>query len=444
MTVHNMWGKIIGVLAFVAVFLVLFIGLYKGAGGTLGRLSTPYQAKVILPDGFQLVNNADVRAAGVQIGRVADITNRGSQAVVTIEIDKEHAPLYRDATTLLRTKTLVGENFVEINPGHRTEGKLPDGGTIPVDRAGESVQLDEILSSLDTPTRNGIRATIDGLGSGVKGRADDINRLFAAMRPTAVDGVTVMSVLNGQRAQFGSLIEDTGQVMQAIAQRGTSLQGLVRSAKRTAEVVAARDEKLGDIFNELPSTLEQTRKSVSRLQDFSRTSTPVVANLRAGFQDLQPVMRDLPTAASSTRDALLELAPFIKAANPVLSHLSTFADSTKSAVPGLDAVLRQADPLVSFLAPYDRDLASFFANQAGMASYKDANGHGVRLLLHLDPNGFTGFSPQLRETLASLQKAGSVVIDTPQVAKNPYPAPGTIGKNVPFSGKYQRVEPLSP
>jgi phospholipid/cholesterol/gamma-HCH transport system substrate-binding protein len=441
MTVHNVYGKILGVLVFVAVFLVLFIGLYKGAGGTVGRLSSPYTANVILPDGFQLVENADVRAAGVKIGRVASIMNRGAHAVVKVEIDKDHAPLHRDATTLLRTKTLVGENFLEVVPGNQAQGDLPDGGTIPVDRAGESVQLDEILSSLDERTRAGIQRTISGLGTGVAGRATDINRLFAAMPPTVVSGATVMGLLDRQRDEFGALIDDTGQVMQAIASRGTSLRSLVTSAKSTAEVVATRDRALGSIFKELPSTLQQTRTSVTRLQEFSRVSTPVVADMTVGFRELQPVVRDLPAAADFTRQAMLRLAPFIKVVDPLLDELKPFANATKDAIPGLDAVLRQADPLVSFLSPYDRDLASFFANQAGMTSYKDANGHGVRLLLHIDPNGYAGFSPQMRQALDRLGEAGSVAIDAVRVQKNPYPAPGTIGKNVPFRGDYQRVEP---
>jgi phospholipid/cholesterol/gamma-HCH transport system substrate-binding protein len=439
-TVHNVAGKALGVAGFVAFALLLFVVLFKGAGGNV-RLSEPYKAKAVMPDAFQLVENADVRWAGVKIGRVASIQSRGSQAIVTVEIDEDHAPLYRDATTLLRTKTLVGENYLQLNPGTPRAGRLDDGGVIPVERAGEAVQLDEILSSLDKGTRTAISRNLDGLGAGVDGREHELNRLFAAARPTLADGAAVMDAIAQQREEFAQLVDDTGKVTAAVAGRANDLQTLARSAKATAEAVAARDGALGETFEELPGTLKQARESVGRLQDFSRVATPVVGDLETGFARLRPVMADLPRAARATRTVFTELDPFLKVADPMLDRLKPFAVALRPTVPALDAVLRQVHPMVAFMKPYKRDAGAFFAANGSMLSYRDALGGAARIFNTIDVDSYAGFTPAMRKSVDRLQELGALAIeDFPRKGRNAYPKPDKVDDPEPFDGNYPRVQ----
>lgn len=443
MTVHHVWAKTIGVAAFLAVALALFIMLYRGAGGTI-RLEQPYTISTVMPDAFQLVKNADVRTAGVKIGKVAAIDSRGSQAVVKLELDDEHAPIYRDARTLLRTKTLVGENYVQLEPGHRAAGTLPDGGTLPIRQTGEAVQLDEILSSLDRPTRQSIKRNLDALGTGVDGRQRDLNRLFAAARPTLSEGSAVMAVLQRQRLRLASLVQDTGQVTRALGERDTQLQSLVRGAKQTAQAVADREAALGQTLDELPDTLDQARTSVTRLQRFSRVATPVVGNLRTGVAGLRPVLAELPRAASRTRATVAQLQPFLGQADPLLSRLAPFSRAARPAVPELDKLLREAEPFLSYLGPYHRDTGAFFANVAAIQRYRDEIGGGLRIINHIDYDSVTPLPPPVRKTIHGLQDLGGLVLDVPRMRQNPYPAPATLERRAPFSGKYTRVESRRP
>jgi phospholipid/cholesterol/gamma-HCH transport system substrate-binding protein len=437
MTVHNVWGKAAGVLMFMAFALLLFVVLFKGAGGNL-RLSEPYNVRVVLPDAFQLVANADVRQAGVKIGRVTDIP--GSNGVVKIEIQKKYAPIYRDATTLLRTKTLVGENYIELNPGHPGAGRLPEGGVVPVERAGEAVQLDEILSALDKDTREAVKANLDGLGTGVAGRARELNRMFAAARPTLADGATVMGIVSRQREGFARLVQDTGSVTQALADRSSDLQTLARSARATAEAVAARDEQLGRTFEALPGTLRQARASVGRLRDFSATAIPVVTDLQRGFAGLRPVLRTLPRAAADTRQAVAQLQPFLKVADPMLSRLKPFTSALTPAVPALDAMLRQVQPMVTYLKPHHREFGAFLGANGAALGYRDALGAAGRIFNHIDQQSYGHMTPQVQAAIDRLNDAGAVVLgDFPSKRKNPYPAPGTIGTPQAFDGQVPQV-----
>jgi phospholipid/cholesterol/gamma-HCH transport system substrate-binding protein len=439
-TVHNVPGKLLGIGVFVAFTLLLFAVLFKGAGGRL-RVTEPYSAQVIMPDAFQLVQNADVRWAGVKIGQVARIQSRGTQAVVKVEIDKRYAPLYRDATTLLRTKTLVGENYLQIDPGHPQAGALPRNGVIPVEQAGEAVQLDQILSSLSPRTRERISRNLDGLGDGVTGRSAEISRLFAAARPTIADGVTVLDAVKTQRESFAQLVQDTGQVTQAVAARAGDLQSLARSAKVTAETVAARDEALGQTLAQLPGTLKQARQSVTRLRSFSLQATPVMADLTSGFTQLRPVVEELPAAAAATRAMVGRLEPFLQVADPMLAKLRGFSRALTPTIPALDSFLRQVQPMATFLKPYAADAGAFFAANGAMLSYRDKFGGAARIFNTIDVDSYAGFTPEMRKAVDRLQALGALAVDNfPRKGKNAYPAPGAIGNPAPFDGTYPRVQ----
>ena len=436
---HRRW-KITGLLAFTAVCVAIFLYLYVAAGGNI-RLSTPYQAKVNVPTAFQLVQNGDVRRAGVKVGVVTDITNRGDTGLVSIEVDDEHAPLYRDATVRVRTKTLVGENYLELNPGSPKAGELPDGGTLPLERAQEAVQLDEILDSLDASTRKSVQRNLDTLGPGFEDRGKDLNRLWAAARPTSRDGGTVMQILSAQRRELAALVDNTGETMQAFGDRGEQVRTLARQAKRTAIAAASRDDAFRAAFRELNPTLRQARTSVTRLGDFSMRSAPVVSRLADVADDLDPVMRDLRPAVNETRALFSELPGALKAADPLLRQLRPFAGKLEPAIGSLDAFLRQAGPAVGYLSPFAKEIGGMFANNGDVFALKDAVGNFGRVHGLYSYSSLTAFSPEMRKAMAALTAMGATSLSDGE-RQNGYPEPGTIAE--PNSkNAFKRVAPAS-
>ncbi len=72
---------------------------------------------------------------------------------------------------LVRQKTLVGENYIDLMRGHPQDGKLADGGTLPISHDLESVPLDKILNALTPGVRKEVQADLQSLGGGSTGRA---------------------------------------------------------------------------------------------------------------------------------------------------------------------------------------------------------------------------------------------------------------------------------
>jgi phospholipid/cholesterol/gamma-HCH transport system substrate-binding protein len=410
---------------FLLACLTMFFFLYRSAGGSL-PFQDQYEVKAVLPTSFNIVPNSDVRRAGVKIGKVTDITNRGPNGLVTMQIDKDKAPLYRDATVLLRTKTLVGENYIDVKPGNPKTGKLDKGSTVPIERAGEAVQLDQILDTLDSETRAEIRKNLDGLGPGFDGRGEDVNRLFAAMRPTIVQGGIVAGILRNQKGQVGRLVDNAGELLRAFGDRTQQVRVLARQAKTTAQVVAARDKEFGAAIDELEPTLRQAQFSVDKLGGFSTRATPVFRNLRVASTGLTPLFKDLRPAAYLGRQLFGEIPGLSKNLDPTLSSLKRFSPRLERAIQPIDSVVRQANPFLEYVTPYQREIGAFFGNVGSAVDIQDNISNMAHLLLLFGPSNFPGVLTE------NEQRAVKALIDAGAIGKfynvpkhNSYPKPGS-------------------
>ena len=108
-----------------------------------------YQFRIEFPNATQLAQEADVRISGVPVGKVKTITPKNGETEATIQLDPKFAPIPKDAKAILRQKTLLGETYVELTPGHPDSPKVPEGGMLAVTQVAPSVQLDEIFRTFD-------------------------------------------------------------------------------------------------------------------------------------------------------------------------------------------------------------------------------------------------------------------------------------------------------
>jgi len=87
-----------------------------------------------------LKEKADVRVAGVLVGRVARIRLVGGRAVVDVELEKD-VDLHQGASADIATLGMLGENYIELIPGSPSAPKLPDGTIL---KGREGVSLDSV------------------------------------------------------------------------------------------------------------------------------------------------------------------------------------------------------------------------------------------------------------------------------------------------------------
>jgi phospholipid/cholesterol/gamma-HCH transport system substrate-binding protein len=89
-----------------------------------------------------LKTGSTVEIAGVRVGRVDSIRLKDYQARVAMHID-QGVPVQSDAIVSIKTKGLIGEKFVQINPGG-SEKLVGDGGRLTEVEA--PVDIEELIS----------------------------------------------------------------------------------------------------------------------------------------------------------------------------------------------------------------------------------------------------------------------------------------------------------
>ncbi len=442
MAVSHLRGKIAALIAFTVVCLLLFVYLFTQAGGRI-RLNQPYTLNALVPDALNIVNNSDVRRDGVKIGRIRAIEPTGGVSKLTFEIeDADQANVYRDATVRVRTKTLVGESYLDLDPGTRSAGRLADKATVPLSAADEVVPLERILNSLDEETRQQVRNNLKGLGVGLDGNGGNLNRVFGAVKPVVVNGGKLTSTLLPQKEELAALIDNTGVVTEALGERTAAFRSLAVDAKKTAEAVIERDDKLRESLKELPATLDQAQSSVNTLATFSANATPTVRSLKLSSRELGPALRDLGPTARSARTLFAELTPFLAKANPLLDELPPATKKLRKLVPALDATLRQAGPTTAFLQGYTQEFGSFFSNIGTGISSKDALGFKGRVFAMIGPNQITNLTPDARAVFDAI--TGGLTGGRLKTRVNQYPKSGTAGAVQPFDGTYPTVSANPP
>src|SRR6201999_4160768 len=142
--------QLLTMVAFALSCFGLLLFLWLSFGGPVPLKPRGYEVKVAFPEAAHLGLEADVRVAGVNVGKVRAKTidpRHRNRTIATIEVDRGYAPIAKDARAILRQKTLLGETFVELTPGHlKTAGAVADGGMLADGQVRGTVQLDEIFN----------------------------------------------------------------------------------------------------------------------------------------------------------------------------------------------------------------------------------------------------------------------------------------------------------
>ena len=114
----------------------LLLYLWVAFGGGFPLKPEGYRFHIRFGEATQLAQQADVRISGVPVGKVVKLElGPGQTTDATIQLDERYAPIPRDARAILRSKTLLGETYVELTPGQQ-ERRHAAGERHAVGRAG--------------------------------------------------------------------------------------------------------------------------------------------------------------------------------------------------------------------------------------------------------------------------------------------------------------------
>ncbi|MGZ5375216.1 MAG: MlaD family protein [Solirubrobacterales bacterium] len=360
------FGRIFAAVAFAFSCFGLMLFLWTTFGGPTPLAPKGYRIEVPFKEATQLAVESDVRISNVSVGSVKTITREEGQAIATVEIDPNYAPIPDDTRAILRQKTLLGETYVELTPGSDDVPKLAEDATLPPAQVAESVQLDEIFRTFDTRTRAAFQSWMQNAAIATRGRGADISAAIANLEPFAADANRVLRVLDTQDAAVSQLVANTGTVFDAITERRGQLQGLVKNADTVFSTTARRNAELADTFRVLPTFLDESRETLNRLDTFAADTNPLITQLRPAARRLTPVLKDVSKLAPQLNTFFKGFRKVESRADAGLGALrQLLGNDLPPVLAQLDTFSQQLQPILDAIGPYKREITAFLGNATG-------------------------------------------------------------------------------
>jgi phospholipid/cholesterol/gamma-HCH transport system substrate-binding protein len=424
-------GRLLVMVGFALSCFGLLLFLWLAFGGPVPLKPKGYRFHVQFTSGTQLAQEADVRISGVSVGKVKTITpnKKTGRSDVVVELQSRYAPIPRNSKAILRQKTLLGETYVELTPGNRRAGSIPENGTLPFGQVSPGVQLDQIYRTFDPRTRAAFQDWMGQLAVASAGRGRDISDAIGNLAPFAQDTNQLLEILDEQAPSVRNLISNTGVVFDALSQRDDQLRNLITSSNRVFATTASRDQALKAAFVALPTFEKESKTTLARLTRFSNNANPVVTALRPAARQLSPTLQSLASLAPDLKSLFRNLDPAITASKRGLPALERFTDELHPLLGEFDPVLSQLNPILDFTGNYKDELRAFFANTvaATEATNNVLSPSGKSLKVHY----LRTTNPQNPENLALYpRRIGS---NRP----NPYPFPDSFAQLAQGMAQYE-------
>jgi phospholipid/cholesterol/gamma-HCH transport system substrate-binding protein len=385
----------VGLVALVITLVGVYLGFTK---------SIPFRHHYTVKAAFKSANNlrkaSPVRIAGVEVGKVTKIerAKAGDQgALVTMRINDNGRPLHPDATFKIRPRIfLEGNFFVDVSPG--TNGKeVADGHTFPVNQTATPVQLDQVLTALQSDTRQDLRTTLKEYAAGLKGKgAKGFNASIKYWKPAYRDSAIVSEALLGEKPHdLSGYIASGGKVAGALDRHRESLKDLITNFRITAGAFASENQNLEAAIAELPRTLDAAQpaldalnRSFPGLRGFARDIRPGVQNSEETIDVTLPLLKQLRGLVSQPelKGLTADLSPTVPALAKLVKQSVPLSQQARQAASCQNEVVlpwskdKLPDDKFPATGPVYQELPKPFPGLAGESRSGDANGQWFRVL----------------------------------------------------------------
>jgi phospholipid/cholesterol/gamma-HCH transport system substrate-binding protein len=366
-------GRLLIMVGFAFSCVAILLYLWLTFGGSVPLRAKGYRVKVAFPNAVTLADQADVRISGVTVGKVIKkqvVVQNGQLkplTQVTIEVKRKYAPIAKDTRAILRQKTLLGETYVELTPGHRgphDDNTIFDGGSLPNGQVAPTVQLDQIFRTFDPTTRQAFETWMQQQGVALGNRGQDLNDALGNLTPFAENTDKLLQVLNNQSVATRKLVRNTAVVFNALTSRGNQLAELITNSNRVFQTTADRDQQLAAAFRAFPDFEDQSRAVSVRLTKFANNANPLIDQLRPAARQISPTLISAAKLAPNLKGLFKDVGPLTKVSRKGLPAVGEFLDQTRPVLAQVDPFLRDFNPVIDWLGLYKHELTAFFANSS--------------------------------------------------------------------------------
>ena len=387
--------------------------------------SDEYEVTAIFESGQKIRTSNPVRIAGVNVGKVTEVELLGDEASdetvatsgptaetdptggvkVTMALDESALPLHEDALFKIRPRLfLEGNYFIDVQPGSPSAPTVDEGHSFPVNRTSYSVQLDQVLTTLQADVRTDLQNLLQEFGSAlsVHGGADGLRALNRTGPNLRYSAVVAEAFRGTEEGDLPGMISGLSRVLGGLSKSQQNLSELITNFRRFTGSFAAQDEALGAAIQQLPDTLaaaepffDNLNESLPMVRAFAREALPGVRTSPESLRASRPFIEQLRllTSPPELQGLVADLRPTVPKLHSLgTANLRLFKQNRRLSscfneviVPWSKDQVEANDP--SDLYPHDPGDAKVFeqgpfgiTGTAVESRSGDANGQNLRVL----------------------------------------------------------------
>lgn len=339
-----------------------------------------YDVTMVLPNANNLFEGGSVMRDGYEAGSIKDIKVVDGKAHVQIALDSEFGRLHDGATGQVVWKAALGERLVRIDDGPKSNTELPPGAMLAAVQS-EPVEIGDVLSALDKPTREKLNSLLSRLDDTMSGREKDINASLRSAGPALQSLGAVLRELRTDGEAIGQLVTQLNGMMSILARRDASLESIVNDLSATTATAVQQRQALGSTLHRLPGVIDTAQSTLAKVPGTVADTVPLLEDLDPATSRLTTVAKDLRPLLRDLRPAVAELRPTLASASDLLRLTPSLLDSGTSTFPSADVAFTSLVPVLDFLRPYTPEIVGWASNWGSAGGNYDANGHYTRFLI---------------------------------------------------------------
>lgn len=236
-----------------------------------------------------LTKGSAIRSAGIPIGAIKDISLQEGKARIDVTV-KSDVYLTRAAVVEMKANGILGDKYIEVNPGPSSDPELEDGGQIQNVKTGGSLddvmsQVSDITTSLKDVAKNLNEAvTHDGTNKHILGRiVVNIEKLTANISEMTTDN----------KEQISEIVDQVHDIT-------TTLDELINDdsetgLKKTWQKSLARIDKSLQNIEEITDKVNKGEGTIGKLISDEKTAEDVSAAIE-GLSGLVDSAQRITTA----------------------------------------------------------------------------------------------------------------------------------------------------
>lgn len=353
-----------------------------------------------------------VTIAGAKIGEVESVELRHGIAVVSMELTPKYARyIHRDATLLVRPKTQLKDETIEVDTGSASAGRVRSGYTFSLAQTAPDVNFEQFLSSLDAETRTYLQELLAGAGIALKGNGRELAADFTRFDPLARDLQEISSELQHREVYIRRSIHNFQLLMSALGNTDGQLSEAISASNRVFATFSKEQAAVQRTLRLLPSALHKTKRGLAALATAARVVGPTLNKLHRFAVSLKPAQQANRRLFKATTPVIeKQIGPFTREVLPILRQLTPATKSFNKALPAFTSSFGVLNELFNELAYNPGGNVGSFLFYADWASHDfnsalstaDANGPLGRTLLYFNCNiatilsGLTEVNPNVR------------------------------------------------